>query len=254
MNEGVVYVYKPQGATPLEALSLLKKRMPQYKNEALSYAGRLDPMAEGVLVVLVGETNKRRRMFESKRKTYKVDILLGFETDTYDGLGMLLSPLCSTAFKKKEIEKATLSYQGKFVQEFPPYSSKTVNGKALFYWARENRLKEIIMPKRNVEIFNLKIKSLKLISAPALLKKIVGQIKKVNGDFRQDKIVEAWITALGGSKEKFQVVTLIAECSSGTYMRSLAHNIGKKLSSHGIALYIKREKVGNIGIGDCIHL
>lgn len=254
MNEGVLYVYKPQGATPLEVLSLLKKRMPQYKNETLSYAGRLDPMAEGVLVVLVGETNKRRRIFESKRKTYIMDILLGFATDTYDGLGTLLSSPTPTFFKKKEIEKATLSYQGKFVQEFPPYSSKTVNGKPLFYWARENRLKEIIMPKRNVEIFSLKINSLELISAPALLKKIVGEIKKVNGDFRQDKIIELWKNALEGTSDKYQVVTLAVECSSGTYMRSLAYNIGKKLFCGGIAFHIKREKVGNIGMKDCVQL
>lgn len=253
-DNNVLYVYKPVGKTPLEVVDLLKKRHLQYKDEVISYAGRLDPMAEGVMVVLVGEANKRRHMFENRRKTYRVDVLLGFETDTYDALGLTSSSPCPTNFTKEEIKKAALSYQKKFIQEFPPYSSKTVNGKPLYYWARENRLDEIALPARPVEIYSMGLESIATIAAPILLKKVAKEIKNINGDFRQEKILAAWENALIDSMDEFQTATLLVECSAGTYMRSLAHNIGKKLSCGAIALHIVREKVGEVGIKDCIHL
>ncbi len=87
----IISIYKKLGETPLECLNRLRLEKPDYKEAVLSYAGRLDPMAEGVLLVLVGEENKNREKYLSLSKTYIVEILWGIETDTYDLLGRVSS-------------------------------------------------------------------------------------------------------------------------------------------------------------------
>jgi tRNA U55 pseudouridine synthase TruB len=61
-------VYKPQGATPLDAVTMFKARHPEYAGSTVSYAGRLDPMAEGLLILLIGDENRNRKHYERLRK------------------------------------------------------------------------------------------------------------------------------------------------------------------------------------------
>lgn len=121
----------------------------------LGYAGRLDPMAEGVLVVLVGDENKRREAYLSLNKEYIVEILFGFETDSYDMLGLAPSSLAGQE-KNTDVLK---SYLGSFVdvhdQEYPPYSSKTVVGKPLFVWAREGNIGTIKIPRKKLKFMHV---------------------------------------------------------------------------------------------------
>lgn len=248
-----LYVYKPQGFTPFEIIQELKKR-PEYEHETISYAGRLDPMAEGVLVLLVGEDNKNRKAFEDMRKTYSVEILLGVQTDTYDALGIITKPPQATLVDEEMMCSTLDLFKGKFSQEYPPYSSKTVSGKPLYYWSRNNKLSEITIPKRVVEIFSITLNSKKTITATALAKRVFKEISVVSGDFRQDAILQEWKRNLEGKDVSFQIFQITVECSSGTYMRTLAYTIGKKLSASAIALHITREKVGDVSLTDCLYL
>ena len=78
----VVNLYKNLGETPRERLERLRLQKPHYAHEVLSYAGRLDPMAEGVMLCLVGSANHRREEYLNKGKEYILDVLFGFATDT----------------------------------------------------------------------------------------------------------------------------------------------------------------------------
>ncbi len=89
----VVPVYKKLGATPLEALEALRVDRPDLAHELMTYAGRLDPMAEGVLLVLTGEDRYRAKEFQQLDKTYRATFLLGFSSDTGDVLGMVGSEM-----------------------------------------------------------------------------------------------------------------------------------------------------------------
>ena len=84
-------IYKPIGQTPLEAIELLRKSDPSLADVRMAYAGRLDPMADGLLVVLVGDECKNRTKYELLDKTYNFTMLLGLSTDTYDILGRITS-------------------------------------------------------------------------------------------------------------------------------------------------------------------
>lgn len=81
-KSGVICVYKEVGETPLEAISKIKT------TEKLSYIGRLDPLADGLMLVLVGEENKNREAYLDLPKTYRFEFVSGFKTDTYDVLGL----------------------------------------------------------------------------------------------------------------------------------------------------------------------
>jgi tRNA U55 pseudouridine synthase TruB len=117
-------------------------------------------------------------------------------------------------------------------------------------------LKDIEIPKREVEIFDLKVISWREINSKELLKEIEKKISKVKvypvknnldfnrGDFRQEIILSKWNEVLGSLNINFQIVKIKAEVSSGTYMRTLAHEWGKALGVPALAYHIVRTKVG----------
>ncbi|MDE1988462.1 MAG: hypothetical protein KGJ58_03695 [Patescibacteria group bacterium] len=84
----VLNIYKKAGETPLETISRFRADNQEYQKEKITYAGRLDPLAEGVLILLVGDAVYEKEKYLKTDKEYEAEILFGFETDTYDILGL----------------------------------------------------------------------------------------------------------------------------------------------------------------------
>ncbi len=242
-----ILFYKHLGETPLQALDRLRVEQSQYKDVPLTYAGRLDPMAEGLLVVLAGEECKNKDTYLGLDKDYEATILFGFETDTYDILGKVLTHT-PTIPDFTRVTEAIDALIGKAQQTFPPYSSKPVQGKPLFAWAREDKLDEIEMPSKEVEIYSANIMDTKIISALDLQNQIIEKIAKVSGDFRQAEITALWKKMLDSGEGVYLTITVHIACSSGTYIRGLAHELGKKLGSGASLLGLKRTKVGQYSV------
>ncbi|HVV15336.1 MAG TPA: hypothetical protein VHD55_02990 [Candidatus Paceibacterota bacterium] len=246
---GVVNLYKVLGETPLERLDRLRLQKAHYAHEVLSYAGRLDPMAEGVLLCLVGAANKRREQYMDLSKEYVLDILFGFSTDTYDVLGRVMDTGDPSSVRKKTIEKALNEFRGHVAQEYPPFSSKTVGGKSLFEWARGNALGALVLPERSVLVYDIALEGVYKIKEPDLLAYIDSGVNKVQGDFRQEEILRLWKRNLKPAGEReFPCATVRVACSSGTYMRSIAHALGRELGVPALALHILRTKVGEYSV------
>lgn len=241
-----IVLYKNLGETPLQCLERFRLEHTEYKDEILSYAGRLDPMAEGLLLVIVGDANKAKEKYLTLDKEYEFQILWGIETDTYDILGKVVDTSLSPP-SDLEIQEAMKQFVGEFYQEYPPYSSKTVNGKPLYEWAREGRLHEIEIPKKRVNIKSLKFITTRNIFSYEVQGDVLKRIKLVNGDFRQEEIKDTWIHETNNRKDFF-VTSAVAFVSSGTYIRSLCHALGKKLGVHAIAYHIKRTRIGDYTI------
>lgn len=245
----VVNLYKGLGETPRERLERLRSQKPHFEHEVLSYAGRLDPMAEGVMLCLVGSANSRREEYLDMSKEYTLDVLFGFETDTYDILGKVIESGEVDHLRKRSIGVALNEFRGKLNQEYPPYSSKTVEGKSLFQWAREGALSSITMPSRTVTVYEIDITHLYKIKEPQLLSYIETCVAKVNGDFRQEEVVRIWKRHLkAGGMREFPAATIKISCSSGTYARSIAHGLGAELGVPALALHILRTQVGEYTI------
>lgn len=252
MKNLIIVIYKKRGETPLECLDRLRKEKPEFKDELLSYAGRLDPMAEGALLVLIGDKNKEREKYLNLEKEYVFDVLFGFSADSYDILGKLTDAVTKTTHKRIDVKKilnVVSDWCKKTTQKYPPYSSKTIEGKPLFEWAREGKLNQIEIPKHKIKIFKAGIVGIRTITAEELWNQLDTDIESVNGDFRQKEIRDCWwenLRPLYG--EVFDVVTITVQCSSGTYMRSLADELGKMVGIPALAFKIIRTRVGKYTI------
>lgn len=160
-------------------------------DEKISVAGRLDPMAEGLLLLLIGEKNKKRKEYEKLSKQYTFKVLFGIQTDTYDLLGIptITLPEILNSRQISVIRRFCREKIGTNYQEYPPYSSKPLNGKPLYYWARRNDLKGKKLPRRGISISAFEFNDSSEISGSKLLDTIQVKIPLVTGDFRQDEIL-----------------------------------------------------------------
>jgi tRNA pseudouridine55 synthase len=274
MSTDVVVVYKKCGQTPLTCIQELKKKHPEYAHMPMTYAGRLDPLASGVLIILIGDECLKKDEYLALPKEYEVTILFGYATDTYDVMGKVIAGGFSSPASGRwrgategwdvstpspqsvsmghsplaggeEFSQALSQFLGRITQAYPPYSSRTIAGKPLFQWAREGKLSEITIPSHNVYIESIEIRAIDTITGDSLLQKIKRDISRVAGDFRQAEIIALWEHELIGKKDAvFQTLSLEITCSSGVYVRALAHDLGGALGVPALALDIVRTKVG----------
>jgi tRNA pseudouridine(55) synthase len=236
----IILINKPIALTPLEAINKFKQQNPEYKNSKIAYAGRLDPMAQGLLLLVIDKENKNITKHMKHKKQYQAQILLGIQTDTYDLLG--LSKLSKQSLLiKQEIKQQLKQIKNTTSQTLPPYSSYKIKGKPLFWYARNNQLPKNL-PTNKIKITKLKLNSITNITNKQLLKQIQQKISRLNpnANFRQSKIIKAWEKLLTNPKtpKKFQFLNLTIDCSAGTYIRAIANQL------NGLLLNLKRTKIG----------
>ena len=250
-----IVLHKKRGETPLSLVQKWQSEHAEFKDVPLSYAGRLDPMAEGKLLVLVGEECKKQKLYTKLDKEYEIEILLGFKTDTGDVLGMV-DEVPENKIEAKSLAMAISRELGSHSRPYPVFSSKTVNGKPLFLYALEGKLTDIPIPEHIETIYQIKVLGTSLISATELHQQILNSLslaprsdepsKTLGADFRQDEVREKWnvLFAKIPAQKEFTVLRLRVVCGSGSYMRSLAKRIGTSMGSAGLALSINRTKMG----------
>lgn len=201
MSEGILIVDKPKGVTSFSLVKVLRKRLNVQK---VGHAGTLDPMATGVMVLLVGKKYTRMSdQFLGCHKEYEAEVTLGYSTDSYDAEGVetARSPYVPTL---DQVTEAIESFQGLTLQTPPMFSAKKVNGEKLYDLARRGETIE----RKQVEV-NMTVTILSY-EYPNL---------------------------------KFHV-----RCSKGTYIRSLAHDLGTKLGSFGTLTGLRRTMSGDFKI------
>ena len=247
-----VILNKKEGETPLETLEHFRLKNKSYKDAKMTYAGRLDPMASGLLIVLAGEETKNKEKYLDLDKEYEFEILFGFQTDTYDILGQITKS-ARQDLGQKELEKLIKQnlkhFTGKFMQSYPMYSSKTVKGKQLFEYARGGV--EVETPSHEVNVKKLQFIKLRKINNKKLLENIAKRVSRVKGDFRQKEILKIWQKELeklnAKALEQFFIGSFKVKCTSGTYVRGIANSLGEKMHMPALAFSIKRTKIGKWG-------
>lgn len=225
----VIIINKNIGETPLECLERIRIQEGISSDVPMTYAGRLDPLAEGQMIILVGDECKNKEKYLDYDKEYEVEILFGFSTDSYDVLGLV------DDYEIKQINEININkYLGKFEQKYPRYSSKII------------AMKEVPdeMPTKEVEIYSIENFGTREIKGSDLVNEILAKINLVKGDFRQNEITARWSSIskdIGDSY--FTILKLRVRCSSGTYMRTLAHNMGIDHGVPALALSIRRNSI-----------
>jgi tRNA pseudouridine(55) synthase len=209
-----------------------------------AHTGVLDPLAEGVIIVLLGEARLKKIELAGWKKTYEFDIAFGISTDSFDGMGIVtdcnFSPIAEKVLRS-EIEK----FSGKYSQTVPLFSGKKVNGKKLFMYHKEH-LPSPILPKKLGQIYNIDLVAFKTVGLHKLLDEIVQKISKItHGEFRQQETIVGWKKFMQKTPDrKIQVATVRAEISRGLYVRSLSQDIARKIGSCGFVSRLVRTQNG----------
>ena len=218
MKDGLILVYKRKGNTSRRVVENISKKY----NTKAGHIGTLDPMAKGLLPILVGNSCKLSKYLMEHDKTYLVEMKFGYHTETLDIEGDILEEdiqfrennivdneffdMIITAMKKELGSK----------KQIPPiYSAKKLNGKKLYEIARKDKEKAIEMAKekaKEITIYNMYDISLK----------------------------ELW-----DNDPKDIVLSFKVECSSGTYIRSLVRDIADNMGTIAIMTDLRRIAVGN---------
>lgn len=207
--DGIFIIDKKEGMTSFNVVRDIRK---EYNIKKVGHAGTLDPMATGVLLILVGKATKLSDILMNHDKEYVAVLKFGIKTDSADREGTIIEEdknFKLNKYSKEEIKEIFKSFIGKQEQVPPMYSALKVNGKKLYELARKGETIE--RKAREIEI---------------------TEIEVVDIDFENNKI-------------KYRVV-----CSKGTYIRTLCEDIAKKFNTIGIMDDLRRTRVGEYKIQD----
>ena len=204
LMNAVLIIDKPAGLTSHDVVNRVRRILGE---RSVGHLGTLDPLATGVLPVVVGNLTRLAQFYNASEKTYEGTIRFGFATDTYDAEGEICAPVHSVTLSLPELQLAAKKFQSVIEQMPPPFSAKKIQGVPAYKLARKK--KEVKLEPVEVEI------------------------------------KEFEITSCEGERAQFR-----ARVSSGTYMRSVANDLGRELGCGGHLASLRRTGVAEFSIDE----
>src|SRR6202795_3213108 len=206
--DGALVIDKPQGRTSHDVVDAARRIL---GFRQIGHLGTLDPLATGVLVLLLGRATRLAQFYVGRRKRYDSTFRFGFATDTYDADGAPLGPDTAPQIDCAEIERLAAARVGRFPQMPPSYSAKKIHGRPAHELARK---------KKPVELKAVEI-----------------------------EVYEFRVNEVTGALAKFSI-----ECAAGTYIRSLAHDMGATLGCGAHLVEIVRTAVGEFTLDQAVKI
>ena len=206
--DGALVINKPQGKTSHDVVEAVRRIL---GFRQIGHLGTLDPLATGVLVLLLGRATRLAQFYSGRRKRYTATVRFGFATNTYDADGEPQGPDAAPALDLAEVERLAGPMAGRFTQMPPPFSAKKVQGRPAHELARKGKPFEL--KPVEVEVFELRV------------------------------------TGVEGS-----LAHLVIECAAGTYIRSIAHEMGIRQGSGAHLAEIVRTAVGEFTLDQAVTL
>ena len=222
--DGAFIIDKPAGLTSHDVVARVRRIIGERR---VGHTGTLDPFATGVMVILAGRATRLAQFLSGAEKEYEAAIRLGYATETGDVTGQriqsefTIEPRSTTKLQSEEIEAALKTLRGEIEQTPPMYSAKKIGGRKLYELAR--RGEEV--KRKSVQIM---VREFEAIPQD-------GGLLKPNND--------------GTADLQARVV-----CSAGTYVRTLAEDLGQRLSVGGHLLELRRTRAGHFTINNAITL
>lgn len=242
--DGLLIVDKKEGITSFDVIRNVRK---EYNIKKVGHIGTLDPLASGVLPVLIGKATKLSDYLMMHDKEYIAKIILGKKTSTGDREGNVIEEkeIEKSKISKENIEAVLNSFLGESYQIPPMYSAIKVNGKKLYELAREN--KEIERTPRKINI--AKVELLNIENADANLSLQFANKNKQENGIDDEKINSSEKNFANKNWQSIEI-TYKVQCSKGTYIRTLSEDIAEKLGTVGYMSYLRRTRVGDFKIED----
>jgi tRNA pseudouridine55 synthase len=213
---GLLLVDKPPGPTSHDVVARARKIL---RTKKIGHCGTLDPDATGLLVLTIGRATRLTRFLIRAPKVYEGTIRLGVETDTYDLAGEVVAERPVGELEEERLREAMERHVGTILPTPPPYCAKKVGGVKYYELAR--RGEEVPQEPKEVTVYEF---------APA---------------------VDGWRPALDGDVAE---VDFRLACASGTYARSLAHDVGRDLGTGGVLARLRRTHVGSFSVEEAVSL
>jgi tRNA pseudouridine55 synthase len=243
---GWIVLDKPRGLGSTQAVAAVKRLLREggYGKVKIGHGGTLDPLAEGVLPIALGEATKLAGRMLDATKTYAFTVAFGEETDTLDteGGAVATSPHRPSL---AEIEAVLPRFTGAIEQVPPAYSALKVEGRRAYDRARAGEAVEL--KARGVTVHSLEI-------LPGTGRGTVRRTVEGHGPMAQSFLSVALHHAAHGPPPREDQVTLLATVSKGTYIRSLARDIAHALGTVGHVTYLRRTKAGPFAETQAISL
>jgi tRNA pseudouridine55 synthase len=225
--EGILLFNKPKNYTSYQIVEFFKKRT----KKKVGHGGTLDPLAEGLLILGIGEYTKELNKFlKESIKTYIAEIVLGARSTTYDREGKIYPNDELINYPNTDrIKEVINSFIGEIEQIPPPFSAVKIKGKPAYLLARKGE--KVELKPRKVKIYEIRILEITLNNANLETKQ---HETFINNNIRVDPRL---------NPRESVVLRIEVTCSSGTYIRSLANDIGEKLGCGGYLNDLKRIKI-----------
>lgn len=221
MADGLLLVDKPAGITSFQVVARVRRL---YGERQVGHAGTLDPMATGLLPVLVGEATKLTPWTMGLSKVYRATVRFGSATDSYDADGRATRQappevLAAVAARADEaVREALPAFTGRIRQRPPAFSALKRDGQRLYDLARKTAAEG-------------------------------GDVEAIPVEEREVEIHELTLEALA-----FPEAVLLVHCSKGTYIRSLAHDLGAALGCFAHLTALRRLRIGPLDLADAVQL
>ena len=230
--DGLLVVDKPSGPTSHDVVARMRRAL---REPRIGHTGTLDPMATGILLLVVGKATRLAKFLSGSHKSYDAVVRFGFATDTADAQGRRIGPLGDRAMPSRDaIDGALDAFRGTFMQQPPAFSAKKIDGQRSYKMARDARL---TTPSRD-ESDRDDLAERCAVPAPAAL--------PAPASVTAHRIE---IVAVGAD-----TVTLRVDCSAGFYLRSLAHDVGERLGVGAHLSALRRTRIGDFGLDTAVDL
>ena len=221
----------------------ITKQVADDTENKISYIGRLDPLASGIIIYLEGDELKNRDKYMNMDKTYKFNLIIGMTTDTGDCLGMIQKIQSVNTINMTKLIEIFSQFIGEYEQRYPIYSAYQIhkNGikKPLWYFAKNGiELDESDIPKHIIKIYNLE-QDAKPIFSIRDMNYFMEQVGLIPDglELRKEEVIAQYNET---SKIRLIGIPMLAKVSSGTYIRQLCMDIGYKLGVPCMADKIER--------------
>ncbi|MBK7993878.1 MAG: tRNA pseudouridine(55) synthase TruB [Blastocatellia bacterium] len=215
---GAILIDKPAGFTSHDVVAKLRSIL---KQKRIGHTGTLDPFATGLLIACLGKATRLVQFLATEVKEYEAVVRFGFSTDTQDYTGKPNSPIVTSyGLKSVDWESVLAEFIGEQWQTPPMFSAKKIAGETLYKLARQGQ--EIAREPVKIVVYKLE-------------KIVTGNELAFNADGTCD-------------------VAIKVKCSAGTYIRTLAHDLGAKLGFGAHLVELRRIAIGNFNILNALTL
>jgi tRNA pseudouridine55 synthase len=235
--DGILIIDKPEGLTSHDVVARVRRAL---RTKRVGHTGTLDPFATGVMVILIGKATRLAQFLDKDKKEYIADVQFGFETDTGDRTGLRI---LDRGLRSEEIaerlefvtwNEVFAKFRGEILQTPPMYSAKKIEGKKLYELARQG----IEVEREPIKVVIHELELLPQQNSPPYK----GGVSAASAD------------GVVLSKDVNPAIRIRVVCSAGTYIRTLAEDIGREVGLGAHVTNLRRTAAGRFDLSKSVSL